>query len=196
MDGRFGVDAVSRPGVNTEPYEFVADRRAVTSPLSLTVATVVLLDVHSALTFSRTDPSDISMSALSLAVCPTLSLRLSAKAVGAWIERVFGVGAGAGVGAVGIDGPPPPLALLAFFLAVLSADSCDCQLSRNQSTANGISSRGSPLRGWPGGTINAVRDHSASAPTGSAWSTTATTGGLGAPSRYAALARKRARHPR
>ena len=29
------------------------------------------------------------MSALSLAVCPTLSLRLSAKAVGAWIEGLL-----------------------------------------------------------------------------------------------------------
>ena len=69
------------------------------------------------------------------------------------------------------------IALLPDLRAVLSAASCASHDARSQSTANSGSAIGSPLRGCPGGTISVFRDHCASAPTGSAWSTSATTGG-------------------
>ena len=85
------------------------------------------------------------------------------------------------------------IALLAFFRAVESADSCAPHVDRSQSIAKAGNSIGPPARGWPAGTINVCLDHFASAETGSAWSITATTGRVGESSRCAAPARSLAR---
>ena len=60
--------------------------RAVTRPAPSTVATVVLLDDHSASTFFRTESSDISRSARSWTVWPTSSSGLSRKPAGPLIR--------------------------------------------------------------------------------------------------------------